>query len=72
MTPKLPYELGSELREQLNTIVPENANKPYDMHEVIRGVIDEDSFFVPDVGGFDDSLIGCKKFNQSGAFYPIL
>jgi len=45
VTPKLPYELGSELREQLNTIVPENANKPYDMHEVIRGVIDEDSFF---------------------------
>ncbi|MFN8273262.1 MAG: acyl-CoA carboxylase subunit beta [Flavobacteriaceae bacterium] len=44
-TPKLPYELGDEIRPQLNTIVPDNANKPYDMHEVITGVIDEDSFF---------------------------
>jgi propionyl-CoA carboxylase beta chain len=26
-------------------IVPENANKPYDMHDVIKGIIDEDSFF---------------------------
>lgn len=44
-TPKLPYELGDEIRPQLNSIVPDNANKPYDMHEVITGVIDEDSFF---------------------------
>ena len=26
-------------------IIPENANKPYDMHEVIQGIIDEDSFY---------------------------
>jgi propionyl-CoA carboxylase beta chain len=44
-TPKLPYVLGDEIRTQLNNIVPENANKPYDMHEVIKGIIDEDSFF---------------------------
>ena len=44
-TLKLPYTLGEELREQLDTIVPDNANKPYDMHDVINGIIDEDSFF---------------------------
>ncbi|SHF28791.1 propionyl-CoA carboxylase beta chain [Flavobacterium fontis] len=44
-TPQLPYVLGEELREKLDTLVPENANKPYDMHEVIDGVVDEDSFF---------------------------
>jgi len=44
-TPKLPFELGDEMREKLDTIVPDNANKPYDMHEVIQGIIDEDSFF---------------------------
>ena len=44
-TPKLPFEMGDEVREKLDTIVPENANKPYDMHEVIQGIIDEDSFF---------------------------
>ncbi|MBS7321852.1 MAG: methylmalonyl-CoA carboxyltransferase, partial [Myroides sp.] len=26
-------------------LVPDNANKPYDMHDVINNVIDEDSFF---------------------------
>ena len=45
VTPKLPYTLGDEIRMQLETIIPDNANKPYDMHEVIKAVIDEDSFF---------------------------
>lgn len=43
--PRLPFELGDEIREQLSNIIPENANKPYDMHEVIQGIIDEDSFY---------------------------
>lgn len=42
---KLPYTLGEEIREELESIVPDNPNKPYDMHEVISGIIDEDSFF---------------------------
>lgn len=42
---KLPYTLGEEIREGLETIVPDNPNKPYDMQEVIGGIIDEDSFF---------------------------
>ena len=44
-TPKLPYIVGDEVREKLDTLVPDSANKPYDMHEVIGGIIDEDSFF---------------------------
>ncbi len=43
--PKLPYVTTDEVREKLGTIVPENANKPYDMHDVISNIIDEDSFF---------------------------
>jgi propionyl-CoA carboxylase beta chain len=42
---KLPYEVGNEVREQLESIVPESANQPYDMREVISGITDEDSFF---------------------------
>ncbi|WP_026838935.1 acyl-CoA carboxylase subunit beta [Gillisia sp. JM1] len=42
---KLPYELTDEIREVLDDMIPESANKPYDMHEVIEGIIDEDSFF---------------------------
>lgn len=41
----LDYTLGEELREDLKNIIPENSNKPYDMHEVINHLIDEDSFF---------------------------
>ncbi|NDP28569.1 MAG: acyl-CoA carboxylase subunit beta [Flavobacterium sp.] len=45
-TPKqLPYFLGDEIRMKLATIIPDSTNKPYDMHEVILGIIDEDSFF---------------------------
>jgi propionyl-CoA carboxylase beta chain len=45
-TPKsLPYELGDEIRMQLATVIPDSTNKPYDMHDVIKGIIDEDSFY---------------------------
>lgn len=40
-----PYALGEETREQLMNIIPDHASKPYDMHDVINGIIDEDSFF---------------------------
>jgi len=41
----LPYTLGEEVREVLDGLVPESPNKPYDMHEVIQGIIDTDSFY---------------------------
>jgi propionyl-CoA carboxylase beta chain len=41
----LPYELKDEVRDVLKGIVPDSSNKPYDMHDVIKGIIDEDSFF---------------------------
>ena len=45
-TPKhLDFELKEEIRDSLTDIVPENPNKPYDMHQVIEGIIDEESFY---------------------------
>ena len=35
---------GDETRTVLNEIVPENPNQPYDMREVIEGIVDEGSF----------------------------
>ena len=43
--PHLPYTLGDEYRDTLNTIIPDNANQPYDIKEVIAGIVDEASFF---------------------------
>lgn len=43
--PAVAYEsTGSETRPELNNIIPENANQPYDIREVITHVIDENSF----------------------------
>ncbi len=41
----IPFELKDEIRDVLSSIVPENPNKPYDMHNVIEGIIDENSFY---------------------------
>jgi len=42
----LQYESsGDEIRFELDKIVPENPNQPYDIRDVINNVIDKDSFF---------------------------
>jgi len=42
--PAINYQSGDEIRAELNNIIPENANQPYDIHEVINGIIDRESF----------------------------
>lgn len=42
--PVYEYELGHEVREKLDSVIPENPNQPYDMREVIEEVADTDSF----------------------------
>lgn len=44
-TPHLPFKLAEEYRMELDSIIPENANKPYNMKTVIHSIIDTDSFF---------------------------
>lgn len=41
----LDFDIKEEVRESLTNIVPDNPNKPYDMHQVIEGIIDEESFY---------------------------
>jgi propionyl-CoA carboxylase beta chain len=43
--PFAPYEsTGNEKRPALNDVIPANPNQPYDMRDVINGVIDDNSF----------------------------
>ncbi len=42
---KLAFELGEEFREELRNIVPENPQHSYDMRAVVKGIVDQDSFF---------------------------
>ena len=60
-TPKLPFVFQEEIREKLDTIVPDSANKPYDMHEVIGGIIDEDSFFEIHKDFADNIIVGFAR-----------
>jgi propionyl-CoA carboxylase beta chain len=41
----IPFQLEDETRAALEDIVPENTNQPYDMKQVIKEIIDTDSFF---------------------------
>lgn len=44
--PRLPYTIkADETRPVLNEIIPDNPNQPYDMREVIDGIVDAESFF---------------------------
>jgi propionyl-CoA carboxylase beta chain len=43
--PRLRYTPANEKRPALNNIIPTNPNQPYDMREVIGGVVDDSSFF---------------------------
>jgi propionyl-CoA carboxylase beta chain len=60
--PRLPYESqASELREVLNTIIPENPNQPYDMREVIEGIIDEGSFLEVHKNFAENMVVGFAR-----------
>jgi len=44
LPPAREYKGGDEIRPELNSVVPENKNQPYDIKDVICKVIDEKSF----------------------------
>lgn len=38
------FEISDESRASLDELIPASPNQPYDMHEVIQGIVDADSF----------------------------
>lgn len=57
----LPYDLGDEVRLELDTIIPDSANKPYDMHDVITGITDEESFYEIHKNYADNIIVGFAR-----------
>ncbi len=41
----IPYTTNDEMRPALSAVMPESAATPYEMKEVIREIVDQDSFF---------------------------
>lgn len=57
----LPYVLADETRDILEELVPENANQPYDMRHVIKGIIDAESFFEIHKDYADNIVVGFAR-----------
>lgn len=60
-TEKLAFEPQDEIREKLDEIIPDSSNKPYDMHSVIEGIIDADSFFEIHKNYADNIIVGFAR-----------
>ena len=60
-TKPLPFELGDEYRDELSDIIPDNANQPYDMHAVIHGIIDANSFYEIHKDHAENILVGFAR-----------
>lgn len=59
--PRYPYAPGDELRPALNNLIPENANQPYDMREVITELSDSDSFFEVHENFAENIVVGFSR-----------
>ncbi|MEY4927518.1 MAG: hypothetical protein RI894_1954, partial [Bacteroidota bacterium] len=57
----LPYTEKDELRPELMHLIPANANQPYDMREVIAGIVDENSFFEVHQTYAENILVGFAR-----------
>jgi propionyl-CoA carboxylase beta chain len=58
---KIPFELKDEVRDVLSEIIPDSANKPYDMHDVIKGIIDDDTFYEIHKDYAENILVGFAR-----------
>ncbi len=60
--PRVAYTMKeSELRPELDDIIPELPNQPYDMHQVIKGIIDPNSFLEVHKNFAENIIVGFAR-----------
>lgn len=59
--PVYPYEPGNEIREALNTLIPDHPNQPYDMKEAIEQITDAGSFFEVHKNFAENMIVGFAR-----------
>lgn len=61
----LPFHSSPQPPEAVNldALIPANPNQPYDMHEVIKGVIDKDSFLEVHKNFAPNIIVGFARLN---------
>ncbi len=57
-SPRYPYEKTDETRIDLNSIIPDNPNQPYDIKEVINELVDKGSFYEVQESYAENIVIG--------------
>ena len=62
LPPSLPYTAaGDERREALDSIMPDNPNQPYDIRDIITGIIDEYTFLEVHKDFADNIVVGFAR-----------
>lgn len=59
--PSEEYSPGNEVREVLDSVVPENPNQPYDIRDVIDGTVDSESFMEIHKDYADNIVVGFAR-----------
>lgn len=62
-----PGDPIDRIDEELNTIVPENPNKPYDMKKIIKRIVDDGDFFEVHKDWAQNIIIGFARLGG----YPV-
>ncbi len=63
-TPSRPsFDKIDRVEKSLNSVIPSNPNKPYDMHEVISKLVDEGDFFELQPNHAGNILIGFARMD---------
>lgn len=79
--PYISYDGGDESRPKLGDLVPDNPNQPYDMKDVITGIVDNDSFMEVQKDFAENIVIGFARLagrsigvvaNQPASFAGVL
>jgi propionyl-CoA carboxylase beta chain len=66
IAPVYPYELqADESRKELDFLIPENPNHPYDIRDAVKGIVDEDSFFEVHENYADNIVVGFARIAGS-------
>jgi propionyl-CoA carboxylase beta chain len=57
----LPFSFQDEYRDELEEILPDSSQKPYDMKEIVAGIVDTDSFYEVHSKYADNIVVGFAR-----------
>jgi propionyl-CoA carboxylase beta chain len=59
--PRIPFHAGDEYREELTGVIPESSSQPYDMRDIIQGIVDYESFMEIHSGWAENIVVGFAR-----------